>query len=73
MFYATSDENFERYSNQYNANQVGRSNAFAQASDIHEALAAEGFEQMEVADDLKRLGAYSVWMKGWSVQIVFEV
>lgn len=72
MFYVTSVENFEKYSDEYNANQAGPDSGYAQAADLHQVLADDGWQQMEVAENLKRQGAYSVWERSGEGHVVFE-
>lgn len=75
MYYATSEDNFQKYSNEYLANNSG--DGYSSEPAIEDAMRDAGFEEMAVAANLKRLGARSVWIRSTSndeqiVQVIFE-
>ena len=68
MFFTTSVENFEKYADQYNANQAGLSNGYLMESDLEAEMIIAGWEQQEPMP----VGARSSWKKEDDLAVIFE-
>lgn len=68
MFFTTSRNNFETYSDQYNANQAGLSGGYLMESDLEAEMIIAGWEKQGSAPE----GASSAWKKDGDEAVIFE-